>query len=128
MGEHGEYTVAVEGSIIKVTFIGMFNDIASISACAEVKKLIEGMQGRRFCMLYDLLNYEGSTPESHKISNQHFSWLEQQNCLGRASIVSNTFLIDITRNQQASLRDSKVESRMFENEGDAIAWLQPLLE
>ena len=124
---HGEYTVTVEGAIINVTFIGMFNDTASKKVCSYVEELINGMNGASFCLLFNLLDYEGSTPEAHVIGNQHFKWIEKQNCLGRATVVANMALVEISRYEQASLRQSNIDSKMFEVEVDAKTWLLSLL-
>lgn len=126
MLEHGKYKIIVEGAIINVTFIGMFNDTASKNACNYVESLVDEMNGASFCMLFNLLDYEGSTPEAHKIGDEHFKWLEKQNCLGRATITSSMALIEISRNEQASLRQSNIKSKMFETETDAKEWLLSL--
>lgn len=127
MVEHGEYIVTVKGSIINVTFIGMFNDTASQNLCTYVEALINGMNNARFCMLINLLNYEGSTPEAHRIGDRHFRWLEKQNCYGRATVTSNMALVEISRNEQASLRQSNIDSRLFGSEAEAKEWLLALL-
>jgi hypothetical protein len=127
MIEHGEYIVTVEEAIINVTFIGMFNDTASKNVCAYVEEIINGMNGARFSMLFNLLEYEGSTPDAHRIGDQHFKWIEKQNCFGRATVAKNMALIEISRNEQTSLRQSNVEARMFATEADAKAWLLSLL-
>ena len=126
MVEHGEYIVTVEGQIINVTFIGMFNEIASKNVCAYVEELINGMNGASFCMLFQMIDYEGSTPDAHIIGNQHFKWLEKKNCYARATVVSNMALIEISRNEQPSLRESNVNSKIFETEADAKKWLVSL--
>jgi hypothetical protein len=126
MVEHGNYIVTVEGAIINVTFIGMFNDTASKNVCTYVEELINEMNGASFCMLFNMLDYEGSTPDAHKIGDQHFKWLEKQNCLGRAIVTSSMALIEISRNEQKSLRQSNIEFRIFETEADARMWLLTL--
>lgn len=128
MIEHGEYTVKVEGAIITATFIGTFNDLASKNVCEEVEAIIKQMNGAGFCMLLNMLAYEGSTPEAHIIGDQHFQWVETQNCLGRATVVTNSFLIDVSRSEQASLQKSHIASQMFETEEAAKAWLVTLIK
>ena len=127
MVEHGEYKVTVESAVITVTFIGMFNEVASHNVCSYVEEIINGMNGASFCVLFNMLDYEGSTPEAHKIGDKHFEWLEKQNCLGRANIVTQKTLVYIARSEQASLRESNTEARMFENVTDAKEWLLSLL-
>ncbi len=126
MVEHGEFTVTVEGGIIHVIFIGMFNDVASKNLCSYVEELIIGMNGASFCMLFNMLDYEGSTPDAHIIGNLHFKWLEKQNCLGKAIVADNMAFIEISRNEQATLRQSNIDSRIFETEADATTWLMTL--
>ena len=128
MVEHGEYLVTLDRSIINVTFIGMFNDVASKNVCSEVESIINEMNGAPFCMLFNLIDYEGSTPEAHVIGNQHFKWLEKQNCLAKANVISNMAFIEITRNAQPSLQESNIETEIFKAEDDAKQWLLSLLQ
>ncbi|NMP32606.1 hypothetical protein HII17_13650 [Thalassotalea sp. M1531] len=127
MVEHGEYKVTVEKDIINVTFIGMFNEVASANVCSIVEDIINEMNGARFCMLFNMLEYEGSTPEAHTVGDKHFEWLEKQNCHGRAIVVSQKALIYIARSEQASLRNSNIENKMFEAVQDARTWLLSLM-
>lgn len=127
MVEHGKYKVTVESAVISVTFIGMFNEKTSRNLCSRVEDLIHGMNGASFCVMFNILNYEGSTPEAHKIGDKHFEWLEKQNCLGRATVVTQKALVNIARSKQESLRISNVEARIFDNENDAKEWLLSLL-
>lgn len=126
MVKHGDYKVTVENSVISVTFIGMFNEVASQHVCTQVEDIINGMNGASFYMLFNMLDYEGSTPEAHKVGNKHFEWLEQQNCIGRATIVTQQALIYIARNEQSSLRHSNIKTKMFDNVADGKAWLQSM--
>lgn len=127
MVEHGEYIVTVDKAIINVTFVGMFNDVASKNVCSEVEEIINEMNGAPFCMLFNLIDYQGSTPEAHVIGNQHFEWLEKQNCLAKANVISSMAFIEITRNAQPSLRQSTIETKIFEQKDDAKEWLLSLL-
>jgi hypothetical protein len=128
MVEHGKYKVTVESAVISVTFIGMLNEVASRNVCLYVEDLIHGMKGASFCVLFNMLNYEGSTLEAHKVGDKHFEWLESQNCLGRATVVTQHALVNIARSKQESLRISNIKARMFDNENDAKEWLLSLLK
>ncbi|MGJ8679540.1 hypothetical protein [Paraglaciecola sp.] len=128
MTEHGDYAVSAEQAVIYVTLNGIFNDVASQKVRLRVEAIINDMKGANFCMLYNMLNYEGSTREAHQIANQHFKWLETQNCLARANVASNAALIHISRNEQASLRESNTPAKIFKTEVDAKAWLQSVLQ
>lgn len=128
MVEHGKYKVTVENAVIDITFIGMFNEVTSRNVCSYVEEIIHGMKGANFCVLFNMLNYEGSTPEAHKVGDKHFEWLENQNCLGRATVVAQKALVNIARSKQESLRSSNIKARMFDNENDAQEWLLSLLK
>lgn len=126
MIEHGEYKVAVEGSMIIVIFKGMFNEHASAKVCTMVEEIIDKMSGKPFTMLYNLTEYQGSTPEAHKLGNEHFLWLENQNCLARATVSTERAMIEIVRNEQSSIVQSKITSQIFTDENNAKNWLLSL--
>lgn len=126
MREHGDYTVEVENEIIIVTFIGMFNELASKNVCNIVEEYIDSLNGNYFYMLMNLLMYEGSTPEGHEVGNKHAIWLERQNCLGKAVVTTGEVLLDIVRNEQDDLKHSNIVTNVFQNKLEAKNWLLSL--
>ncbi len=123
MVEHGKYSIEIDGTIIIVTFDGMFNELASKNLCSRVEKHIDEMAGRSFAMIINLLKYEGSTPDAHKEGDRHALWVENQNCLAKAIVASEQAMLEIIRNEQNSLRKSKIVSKVFKTEADAKEWL-----
>lgn len=126
MHEHGNYKVEVFDKTVSVIFKGMFNLLASENVCQIVEDHISSFNGEGFYMMINLIDYEGSTPEAHEAGNQHAMWLESQNCLGKAVIIQTKIVLDIVRNQQEFLNKSQINTRVFESESDAKAWLESL--
>lgn len=122
----GQYQVELCDQVIKVTFEGMFDESTSRNVCREAEAIIQSFDGKAFYMMINLLNYQGSTPEAHKIGNDHAIWLESQNCLGKAIIATEQFLLNIVRNQQSQLGESSIPSSVFSSEADATTWFSTL--
>lgn len=122
MVEHGTYTVELEGSMIKVTLIGMFNDLATQAVCSQIEALVDSLNGQGFGLLFDCTAYEGSTPDAHKVSNQHILWLNRQNCLARAMAYNHKIQVDIVKNAQPAVLQLK-NRQEFYNLQDARNWL-----
>jgi len=122
MVEHGTYTVELEGSMIKVTLVGMFNDLATQAVCLQIEALVDSFNGQGFGLLFDCTAYEGSTPDAHKVSNQHILWLNRQNCLARAMAYNHKIQVDIVKNAQPAVLQLK-NRQEFYNLQDARNWL-----
>jgi len=122
MVEHGTYTVELEGSMIKVTLVGMFNDLATQAVCSQIEALVDSLNGQGFGLLFDCTAYEGSTPDAHKVSNQHILWLNRQNCLARAMAYNHKIQVDIVKNAQPAVLQLK-NRQEFYNLQDARNWL-----
>jgi len=122
MVEHGTYTVELEGSMLKVTLVGMFNDLATEAVCSQIEALVDSLNGQGFGLLFDCTAYEGSTPDAHKVSNQHILWLNRQNCLARAMAYNHKIQVDIVKNAQPAVLQLK-NRQEFYNLQDARNWL-----
>jgi hypothetical protein len=122
MVEHGTYTVELEGSMLKVTLVGMFNDLATQAVCSQIEALVDSLNGQGFGLLFDCTAYEGSTPDAHKVSNQHILWLNRQNCLARAMAYNHKIQVDIVKNAQPAVLQLK-NRQEFYNLQDARNWL-----
>lgn len=122
MVEHGTYTVELEGSMLKVTLVGMFNDLATQAVCSQIEALVDSLNGQGFGLLFDCTAYEGSTPDAHKVSNQHILWLNRQNCLARAMAYNHKIQVDIVKNAQPAVMQLK-NRQEFYNLQDARNWL-----
>ncbi|AZQ84939.1 hypothetical protein EKO29_13640 [Colwellia sp. Arc7-635] len=125
MGEHGTYSVLLEGELLNINLSGMFNDLATNSLCQLIEAQIESLNGQRFFILLNCIDYQGSTPEAHDISNQHALWLKQQNCVASAIVYKQNFYFNIAKSQQPALSKSKKRKEFF-NMQAAKGWLVSL--
>ncbi|NVK26274.1 MAG: hypothetical protein HWE10_15200 [Gammaproteobacteria bacterium] len=126
MGFRGQYQFEVVGDVIHVAFEGMFSESTSRKISELVEHHVSSLEGKGFYMLIDLSNYEGSTPDAHKVGNQHAIWLEGQNCLGKAIVISERVVLEIARSQQKFLSQSILRSEVFSNKTQAEQWLADL--
>ena len=122
MLEHGKYSVSLHHNLLSITLVGMFNDIATATVCQQIKSHVESLQGEKFAILLDCIEYEGSTPEAHHISNEHLLWLNKQNCIARAIIYSQKLYFDIVKNEQPALFELQNRKEFHDHE-KAHNWL-----
>lgn len=124
----GKFKVNFDGVMISATFEGMFNLATSKDICSQVERYIEGLNGKRFYLLIDLSKYQGSTPEAHEEGNRHAMWLESQNCGGKAVVSNQQVMLNIIRNEQKFLNQSKILNKTFIAQSEAKDWLNSLLQ
>ena len=122
MIEHGTYTVELEGRMLKITLVGMFNALVTHSVCLQIEVKIKSLNGQGFGLLFDCTAYEGSTPDAHKISNQHILWLNRQNCLARAMTYKHKIQVDIVKNAQPAVLALQSRREFYQLQ-DAREWL-----
>lgn len=122
MQEHGHYTVVLEHNLLNISLSGTLNEQTALSAYQEIQKSIESLNGEKVAVLVNCVNYEGSTPQAHKISNQSLFWLNQQNCIARATVYSQKIYLDIAKNEQPAIFSMK-NRREFSCPDEAKAWL-----
>jgi hypothetical protein len=120
--EHGNYSIALNGKILNITLIGMFNELATQSVCQQIQNQVDSLNGQSFGILLDCSKYEGSTPEAHRISNQFLLWLNKQACIARAIIYSQKLYFDIVKNEQPALFELQ-NRQEFHQFAEAESWL-----
>lgn len=123
MMEHGKYSVTLKNDIITIVLVGMFNEMATKTVNGLIKEQVNTLGNKAFKILLDCSEYEGSTREAHQLSNEFLEWLNQQNCIARATVFSLKLYHDIVKNEQPALFGQK-NRREFNNVDAANAWLK----
>lgn len=122
MVEHGTYSVVLEGDLLTITLVGSFNEAATKSACLQIQTKVESLHGHAFKFLFNCINYEGSTPAAHKISNDCLLWLNKQNCFAWAAIYHHALYAEMARNLQPAMYECQ-NRRQFYDVESAQTWL-----
>lgn len=122
MIEHGNYSIELEGNLLSIILVGSFNDIATHAICQKVQANIESLNEQAFALLLICTDYEGSTPDAHKISNQYLTKLNKQNCIARAAVYRKTIYADMAKNEQPAMFGFQ-NRREFFDEASAKTWL-----
>ena len=123
--EHGGNTVIVKGNIINVTLIGAFNEYDAKNVSKKIKKIVEGFNLNKFLMLMNLSNWDGATPEAFTTSNEFNEWLNSQNMVAKAIVITSQTVKAIDQQWVPSKLVQNIE--YFDNEGEALRWLEKQL-
>jgi len=118
--EHGKYVVTVEGNLIIVTLEGSFNDYGIKKCIDQIKGAIEGLEVG-FYMLMKCSDMMGSTPESFAEVEKFNKWLNTQNMIAKAMVLTYTTTWDIINTRVPSIESQNIRS--FDNESEAMDWL-----
>jgi len=122
--EHGEVTITVDKNIIIVKLEGAFNEFGTKKYTAGVKQIISTFQGRPFSILINNLDMLGGTPEAYEELEKYNQWLNTQNLIAKAMVISSITTLDIINLLSPSRQLQKTKS--FDNEEDALNWLKAL--
>jgi hypothetical protein len=122
--EHGEVTITVDKNIIIVKLEGAFNEFGAKKYTVGVKQIIDTFQGKPFSILINNLEVLGGTPEAYEELEKYNQWLNTQNLVAKAMVISSITTLDII-NLLSPSRQSQ-QSKNFDNEEDAMQWLATL--
>jgi hypothetical protein len=122
--EHGNNTVVVQGNIIHVTLKGSFNELGAKDVSEKTTEAINTINQETFLILVNLLNLEGGTPEAFSISNEFNEWLNKQNMVAKAIVISSQTIKDIDQQRVPSKATQNI--KYFATESDALVWLKSL--
>ncbi len=122
---HGEFTIKVEGNIVFLRLSGPMNEYSASDLFVAAKKIITNFNGEKFSLLTNQTNLLGGTPEAYEEANKFNEWLNRQNMVAKAVIITSTTLskiqsIRIPANKKQNLKE-------FDNEQDAMEWLKTQL-
>ncbi len=122
--EHGEVTIEVLDNIIIVRTEGAFNEYGTQQYTHGVRKIVDGMQGQSFSVLINNLEFQGGTPEAYQELESYNAWLNKQKLIAKAMVITSSINLDVI-NKLSPSRASQ-QTRSFDNEKDALSWLQSL--
>ncbi|MFT6506760.1 MAG: hypothetical protein ACI92O_000802 [Colwellia sp.] len=125
MVEHGVYSVILKDNLLSITLIGSFNELATKSVCLQIKAKVDSLKGKAFAVLFNGIDYEGSTPAAHKISNEYLSWVNKQNCIAWAAVYHHAIYAEMAKNEQPAMFESKNRREFYDIES-AKSWLASL--
>ena len=118
---HGEFDIEVKHGFIKIIISGAFNDIGAKALAAELKNTVIAFDSAAFVIMWDMLGFDGGTPEVFAESEEFNHWLNSKNMIAKALIFTSPALIAIE--QMLVKSKTKQNIRYFENEPDASEWL-----
>lgn len=122
--EHGEVAIEVKDNIIIVRTAGAFNEYGAQQYTHGVRDVVEGFQGKSFSVLVNNLAFQGATPEAYQELESYNAWLNKQKLIAKAMVITSSITLDVI-NKLSPSRASQ-QTRNFENETDAMTWLQSL--
>ncbi len=123
---HGEREVFMQDRIITARFIGMFNEHGVKRITDEIRDCIYQLSGEPFAILVDDLKLEGGTPEAYVVLEEYNQWLNTQNLVAKAMVLTSKAhkaIID-------KLSPSRLEQNIqyFVSEDSALDWLRSELD
>ena len=120
--EHGVFRVSVQGNIVMARLSGCFNESGAEAVTDQIRSAIESFEGQPFCMLMNVLECPGGTPEAYENIENYNGWLNGQKMTAKAMVMSSKMTEGILKDRAPSRQNQKI--KIFDNETDAITWLE----
>ena len=122
--EHGDVSFTVEKNIIIAKFKGAFNEFGAKKYTDGIKQIVDNFNGERFSILINNLDIIGGTPEAYEELEEYNKWLNNQNLIAKAMVISSVAALEIIDHFSPS---RKVQLKQtFQNEKEALDWLKTL--
>jgi hypothetical protein len=119
--EHGDNTIILKENIIHITLKGSFNEYGAEKVSQKTSAIIKSLNQSKFLIFVDLLNLDGATPDAFNISNKFNGWLNGQNMVAKAIVITSQVIKSIDQQWVPSKAVQNIE--YFDNEDDALVWL-----
>ena len=122
--EHGKVSISLKGNIIIVRNVGAFNEYGAQQYTNGVEAIVDDLKDTSFSILVNKLEFQGATPEAYQELEKYNVWLNQQKLIAKAMVITSNTILDVI-NKLSPSRASQ-QTRSFDNEEDAMHWLQSL--
>ena len=119
--KHGEFIFNVQEHLVTCELIGPFNEEGMLAWVAEIKRVVESLDGKRFCALVDHRQHQGVVQSALHHLQDIYSWLAQKNLVAIASLYSAKVLHHIALSCLSLTHPEHI--RAFNDPQEAIAWL-----
>ena len=122
--EHFKVSISLKGNIIVVRNVGAFNEYGAQKYTNGVEAIVNDLPDVSFSILINNLDFLGATPEAYQELENYNVWLNQQKLIAKAMVITSNTTLDVI-NKLSPPRASQ-QTRSFDNEEDAMSWLQTL--
>ncbi|WP_323981810.1 hypothetical protein [Aeromonas media] len=119
--KHGEFIFNVQEHLVTCELIGPFNEEGMLAWIAEIKRVVNSLDGKRFCALVDHRQHQGVVLSALCHLQDTYAWLAQKNLVAIASLYSAKVLHHIALSCLSLTHPSHIQA--FNDPQEAIAWL-----
>ncbi|RWT27879.1 hypothetical protein [Aeromonas caviae] len=119
--KHGEFIFNVQEHLVTCELIGPFNEEGMLTWITEIKRVINSLDGKRFCALVDHRQHQGVVLSALPHLQETYQWLTQKNLVAIASLYSAKVLHHIALSCLSLTHPDHI--RAFNDPQEAIAWL-----
>ena len=119
--KHGDFIFNVQDHLVTCELIGPFNEEGMLAWVAEIKRVVDSLDGKRFCALVDHRQHQGVVQSALHHLQDIYSWLAQKNLVAIASLYSAQVLHHIALSCMSPIHPGHIQG--FNNHQEAIAWL-----
>ncbi|WP_324063245.1 hypothetical protein [Aeromonas caviae] len=119
--KHGEFIFNVQEHLVTCELIGPFNEEGMLTWITEIKRVVNGLDGQRFCALVDHRQHQGVVLSALPYLQETYQWLTQKNLVAIASLYSAKVLHHIALSCLSLTHPDHI--RAFNDPQEAIAWL-----
>ncbi|WP_429028055.1 hypothetical protein [Aeromonas media] len=119
--KHGEFIFNVQEHLVTCELIGPFNEEGMLAWIAQIKRVVNSLDGKPFCALVDHRQHQGVVQSALHHLQDIYSWLAQKNLVAIASLYSAQVIHHIALSCLSLTHPDHI--RAFNDPQAAIAWL-----
>ncbi len=119
--KHGDFIFNMQDHLVICELIGPFNEEGMLAWVAEIKRVVDSLDGKRFCALVDHRQHQGVVLSALPHLQDTYAWLAQKNLVAIASLYSAQVIHHIALSCLSLTHPDHI--RAFNDPQAAIAWL-----
>lgn len=119
--KHGEFIFNVQEHLVTCELIAPFNEEGMLAWIAQIKSVVNSLDGKPFCALVDHRQHQGVVLSALPHLQETYQWLTQKNLVAIASLYSAKVLHHIALSCLSLTHPDHIQA--FNDPQEAIAWL-----
>lgn len=111
--------------MIQVSAAGAFNDEGTRQYCDAIEVEVRKLDGAPYVIAVNLTQFEGATPGSWDLLEQHNQFLATTAIVAKAVIAEQAMIRSYAKTANETVLKGK--TRLFARQEDALTWLSEML-
>ena len=124
---HGLYTIEKRENFFIIKYTGSWNEEAALVMLEDFKSIVDSSGFKKFGIISDLRQWEGSTPESLEVARKGLDYLYAKGQIASAH-VSTSLISEKLAEPIHHIQEQRMHATLTKTVEEAVLWMQNILK